>query len=57
MTTRKCPQCGTDRPLSAFGRDRRTLDGFRRLCRPCRNENRRLHARVRKAMSRRDRAA
>ncbi|MET8253297.1 hypothetical protein [Micromonospora sp. NPDC005197] len=57
MTTKHCPQCNADRSLSAFGRDRRTLDGFRRLCRPCRVENRRLHARVRQAMARRERAA
>lgn len=49
-----CPQCNTERQLSSFGRDRRTADGYRRLCRPCRIENRRLHAHVRQAMRRRD---
>lgn len=54
-TTKHCPECNTPRPLSAFGPDRRTLDGFRRLCRPCRIGNRRVHARVRQAMQRRER--
>lgn len=57
MTTKHCPQCNTDRPLSAFGTDRRTLDGFRRLCRSCRAENRRTHTTIKRNLSRRDRAA
>ncbi|WP_433390142.1 hypothetical protein [Micromonospora sp. KLBMP9576] len=57
MDTRHCPQCNTARPLSAFGTDRRTLDGFRRLCRSCRAENRRIHTTIKRNLSRRDRAA
>ncbi|MEH0973936.1 hypothetical protein V6U77_22680 [Micromonospora sp. CPCC 205546] len=57
MDTRHCPQCNTARSLSAFGTDRRTLDGFRRLCRSCRAENRRIHTTTQRNLSRRDRAA
>src|SRR5579884_1155433 len=43
-TTKRCPACGQDKPLSAFRRQRKSRDGYQRLCADCaqrRTEDRR----------------
>jgi len=47
-----CPACNTEHPLSAFGRDRRTHDGYRLLCRACRRERRTTRNLVRRNLKR-----
>jgi len=36
-TTKWCPQCQAQKPISVFGRDRWTNDGLTTRCRVCRN--------------------
>lgn len=38
--TKRCPKCGTDRPLSEWGRNRANADGLQSRCNPCRKADR-----------------
>lgn len=43
-TTKTCKACGAEKPLSDFGRDLTTPDGYKYVCRACRcSEYRKQH--------------
>ena len=35
METKKCKQCGSILPMTEFAEDRRSKDGYRKICKAC----------------------